>query len=61
MMFDLRELIELRRAEMNQLAEEYGLLDERVLAKSQDLDLLINEFERSKLRNKGKKWAHQIG
>lgn len=60
-MFDLREQIELRRAEMIHLAEEYGLLDEQVLAKSQELDLLINEFERSKLRNKGKKWALQIG
>lgn len=60
-MFDLREQIELRRAEMIHLAEEYGLLDEQVFAKSQELDLLINEFERSKLSNKGKKWAIPIG
>jgi hypothetical protein len=60
-MFNLREQIELRRAEMIQLAEEYGFLDERVLAKSQELDLLINEFERNKVKIKMKKWAFQVG
>lgn len=60
-MFDLRELIEIRRAEMIQLADEFGFLDERVLAKSQELDLLINEFERNRVKINLKKWTFQVG
>ncbi|MGG0824769.1 aspartyl-phosphate phosphatase Spo0E family protein [Paenibacillus turicensis] len=60
-MLNLRELIELRRAEMIQLADEFGFLDERVLAKSQELDLLINEFERNRVKIKIKNWAFQVG
>lgn len=54
-MSDLCEQIEKRRAEMNDLAEQYGLLDHRVLAKSQELDELINDYERNKVKLKEKR------
>jgi hypothetical protein len=52
---NLREQIELRRAEMNHLAEQYGLPDQRVLEESQEMDKLINKYERNKVKLKGKK------
>lgn len=45
-MDNLRQKIEKKRKEMNGLAKEYGLLDDRVLRKSRELDRLLNEYQR---------------
>ncbi|MNJ49115.1 Spo0E like sporulation regulatory protein [compost metagenome] len=54
-MSNLRDQIEKKRKEMTRLANRYGLLDKRVLAKSQELDRLINDYERMKNQLKGKR------
>lgn len=43
---DLREKIEMARAELNQLAELAGIQGAVVLAKSQELDRLLNAYNR---------------
>ncbi|MBP2111640.1 aspartyl-phosphate phosphatase Spo0E family protein [Paenibacillus silagei] len=45
-MDNLQQKIEERRKELNGLAKEYGLLDDRVLMKSRELDCLLNEYQR---------------
>lgn len=45
-MNDIRDRIEAQRAELNQLATKYGLQDPRVLAKSQQLDFTLNQYQR---------------
>ncbi|MEC0092362.1 hypothetical protein PMSD_08175 [Paenibacillus macquariensis subsp. defensor] len=42
-------LIEFRRNELNTLASIYGVEDERVLMKSEQLDHIINEYFRKKI------------
>ncbi|MFB5268196.1 Spo0E family sporulation regulatory protein-aspartic acid phosphatase [Paenibacillus enshidis] len=44
-MNDIRQIIEVQRAELNQLATEYGLQDPRVLEKSQQLDATLNHYQ----------------
>lgn len=43
---ELREKIEIVRAELNAVAEQMGPLAAEVLEKSQELDKLINEYYR---------------
>ncbi|WP_018752604.1 aspartyl-phosphate phosphatase Spo0E family protein [Paenibacillus sanguinis] len=38
----IQQQIELKRTELNKLAQLYGLQDERVLKKSRELDQLLN-------------------
>ncbi len=40
------ELIEKLRTELNELHESKELIDEEVIKKSQELDRLLNEYER---------------
>lgn len=60
-MSNLRDQIEKKRKEMTRLANRYGLLDKRVLAKSQELDRLINDYERKKSQLKAKKESRLLG
>ncbi|MNW25587.1 Spo0E like sporulation regulatory protein [compost metagenome] len=48
-MDDIREIIETYRSELNQLASQYGLLDPRVLEKSQQLDITLNQYQRLRI------------
>ncbi|MEK4514834.1 aspartyl-phosphate phosphatase Spo0E family protein [Paenibacillus sp. FSL H8-0122] len=52
-MYTLQQLIEEKRREMNGLANEYGLLDDRVLTKSRELDCLLNEYQRLVVQMEG--------
>ncbi len=47
-------LIERRRSELNTLVSIYGVEDQRVLIKSIQLDLIINEYFRKKLSPEAK-------
>lgn len=40
----LRNEVEKKRKELNELAKQYGLADERVLLKSRELDNLLNRY-----------------
>ncbi|MGF7048857.1 hypothetical protein J2T13_003365 [Paenibacillus sp. DS2015] len=44
----INELIECTRRELNRLASIYGIIDERVLNKSMELDEIINLYIRNK-------------
>lgn len=41
---DIRSKIENTRNEMNELAEQYGMFHQLTVAKSQELDLFLNEY-----------------
>ncbi|QQZ64488.1 aspartyl-phosphate phosphatase Spo0E family protein (plasmid) [Paenibacillus sonchi] len=51
----IHQNIERKRAELNRLAEKYGVSDRQVLIKSQELDRLLNEYEVKKDYYKRKK------
>ncbi len=42
---EIYNLIEIKRAELNKLARDRDEIDDNVLKKSQELDLLLNQFE----------------
>ncbi|WP_176718231.1 aspartyl-phosphate phosphatase Spo0E family protein [Paenibacillus kribbensis] len=42
----LQERIERERRELNKLAEQYGILDWRTLGKSQEIDLMVNDYNK---------------
>ncbi|MEC0238202.1 aspartyl-phosphate phosphatase Spo0E family protein [Paenibacillus kribbensis] len=42
----LQERIERERRELNKLAEQYGILDWRTLRKSQEIDLMVNDYNK---------------
>ncbi|AJS60491.1 aspartyl-phosphate phosphatase Spo0E family protein [Paenibacillus sp. IHBB 10380] len=44
----INELIECTRRELNRLANIHGIIDERVLNKSMELDQIINVYIRNK-------------
>ncbi|HEY2494540.1 MAG TPA: aspartyl-phosphate phosphatase Spo0E family protein [Paenibacillus sp.] len=44
----INELIECTRRELNRLVNIYGIIDERVLNKSMELDQIINVYIRNK-------------
>lgn len=44
---ELREKIEAVRAELNTLAKQVGAMAKEVLLKSQELDELLNEYNRA--------------
>lgn len=51
----LQESIELERQLLNELAENYGINDLRTLTKSQELDIVLNQY--NELIKKGKPTA----
>lgn len=51
----IHQYIEQKRAELNRLAEKYGLSDSRVLVRSQELDRLLNKYQQNKDSDKRKK------
>lgn len=42
---EIQQQIELKRAELNKLAELHGVQDKKVLEKSRELDELLNKFK----------------
>lgn len=50
--FELSKVIESKRSEMHQEAERHGLLSPEVLKVSQELDLLLNDYNQLKLSSK---------
>lgn len=45
-------LIEIKRAELNQLVKDKNKIDDNVVEKSQELDLLLNLFDNDAQTNK---------
>ncbi|MEK4114580.1 aspartyl-phosphate phosphatase Spo0E family protein [Paenibacillus sp. FSL M7-1414] len=43
-LMDLKNRIEVERQLLNELAENYGINDPRTLMKSQELDIVLNEY-----------------
>ncbi|WP_082341571.1 aspartyl-phosphate phosphatase Spo0E family protein [Paenibacillus solani] len=49
---DLREQIETFRFHLYELVEKYGITDPNVLAKSSELDELLNQYQKHYAENK---------
>ncbi|AOZ94927.1 Spo0E family sporulation regulatory protein-aspartic acid phosphatase [Paenibacillus crassostreae] len=47
---ELGYLIEQERCILNMLAQRYGVLDQRTLAKSEEIDIMVSEYNRQRMQ-----------